>query len=193
MTQGAQMVNEISPALSVVVDKIHPDLSCNSAIVSPHQEGQDSVVDEVQNPSPEVESRPHQRIRVIGPQHPTLVLSDLNPENILPHTRQPLALFTSNNVVPRTFKNALSSLDKYLWLVAINKELESMNALGLWDVIELDPFFKLVGTIWVFKIKKDHLEPITEYKARLCAQGFTQSSVIDFNQTYSLTGQLNFL
>ncbi|MBW0515028.1 hypothetical protein O181_054743, partial [Austropuccinia psidii MF-1] len=173
--------------------KIHPYLSCGSVIVSPCQEGQDSVVDEVQHPSPEVESRPHQQIRVIGPQHPTLVSCDLNPENILPYTWRPLVLFTSNDVVSRTFKNALSSPAKDLWLISINKELKSMNALGLWDVIELDPFFKLVGTTWVFKIKKDHLGHITEYKARLCAQGFPQSEGIDFNQTYAPTGRLNLL
>ncbi|MBW0524601.1 hypothetical protein O181_064316 [Austropuccinia psidii MF-1] len=168
MTQGAQTVDEIGPALSEVVDEIHPDLSCNPMIVSPRQEQQDSLVDEVQDPFPKVEARPHQQIR-------------------------PLALLTSNNVIPKTFKSVLSSPDKDLLLVAINKELESMNALDVWDVIELDPLFKLVGTTWVFKIKKDHLGRITEYKARLCAQGFTQSAGVDFNQTYAPTGWLNSL
>ncbi|MBW0465784.1 hypothetical protein O181_005499 [Austropuccinia psidii MF-1] len=193
MTQGAQTIDAISPALSEVVDEIHPDLSCDPMIVSPHQERQDCLVYEVQDPLPEVEARPHQQIRVIRPRHPTLVLCDLNPENILPYTRRPLALLTSNSMVPKTFKRVLSSPDKDLWLLAIKKELESMNALNVWDVIELDPSFKLLGTTWVFKIKKDHLGRITEYKARLCGKGFTQSAGMDFNQNYTPTGQLNLL
>ncbi|MBW0494151.1 hypothetical protein O181_033866 [Austropuccinia psidii MF-1] len=122
-----------------------------------------------------------------------LVSCNLNPENILPYNRQPLSLITSKGEAPKTFKSTLNSSDKDLWLVAINKELESMNALGVWHVVELDSSFKLVGTTWVFKIKKDHLGNITEYKARLCAQGFTQSAGIDFNQTYAPAGRLNSL
>ncbi|MBW0509712.1 hypothetical protein O181_049427 [Austropuccinia psidii MF-1] len=188
LAQGAQTVDEVGPALSVVVDEIHPDSPFNGSTLPPHQEGQDALVDEVQHPSPEAELRPPQRIRVIGPQHPTLVSCDLNLENILPHNRRPLALVTSDSSFPKTFKSALNSPDKDLWLAAINKELESMNSLGVWDVVELDPSFKLVGTTWVFKIKKDHLGHITKYKARLCAQGFTQSPGVAFNQTYAPTG-----
>ncbi|MBW0560427.1 hypothetical protein O181_100142, partial [Austropuccinia psidii MF-1] len=123
----------------------------------------------------------------------SLISSNINPENVLPYTRRPLALITSDTSTPRTFNGALSSPDKDLWLASIKRELESMNALGVWEVIELDPLLKLVGTTWVFKIKKDHLGQVTEYKARLCAQGFTQSAGIDFNQTYAPTGRLNSL
>ncbi|MBW0584966.1 hypothetical protein O181_124681 [Austropuccinia psidii MF-1] len=193
MTQDTETVDEIGPVLSAVVDEIHPDVSCGSPTDSPNQEGEDGVVDEIQHPSLDIEPRPQQRIRVIGPRHPTRVSCNSNPENILPYNRQPLALITSKGEAPKTFKSALNSPEKDLWLVAINKELESMNALGVWDVVELDASFKLVGTTWVFKVKKDHLGHITEYKARLCAQGFTQSAGVDFNQTYAPTGHLNSL
>ncbi|MBW0548337.1 hypothetical protein O181_088052 [Austropuccinia psidii MF-1] len=68
-----------------------------------------------------------------------------------------------------------------------------MNTLKVWDVIDLKPDYKLVGTTWVFRIKQNHLNEITEYKACLCAQGFTQTPGLDFNKTYALTGQLNSL
>ncbi|MBW0493864.1 hypothetical protein O181_033579 [Austropuccinia psidii MF-1] len=193
VTQGTQTVDEICPSLSEVVDQVHPDLSCDLPIVAPPQEGQDAVLDKVQHPSLEEEARPCQRIRVIGPQHPTLVSCDINPKNILPFTRKPLTLVTSNSVAPRTFKSAFSSLEKDLLLDAIKKELESMNLLGIWDVVKINPSFRLVGTTWVFKVKKDHLGHITKYKARLCAQGFTESAGVDFNQTYAPTSFLNSL
>ncbi|MBW0535337.1 hypothetical protein O181_075052, partial [Austropuccinia psidii MF-1] len=53
--------------------------------------------------------------------------------------------------------------------------------------------YKLVGTTWVFCIKTNHLNQITEHKARLCAQGFSQTPGVDFRKTYAPTGRLNSL
>ncbi|MBW0541832.1 hypothetical protein O181_081547 [Austropuccinia psidii MF-1] len=103
------------------------------------------------------------------------------------------ALLTSVEIAPRTFRMAINSALKEVWIEAIAKELDSMETLKVWDILELDPSFKLVGTTWVFKIKRDHLGNITEHKARLCAQGFTQTANVDFERTYSPTGRLNSL
>ncbi|MBW0500559.1 hypothetical protein O181_040274 [Austropuccinia psidii MF-1] len=88
---------------------------------------------------------------------------------------------------------AINSDSKDVWLEAIAKELESMDTLKVWDILQLDLSFKLLGTTSVFKIKRDHLCNITEHKARLCTQGFTQTPGIEFEKTYSPTGQLNSL
>ncbi|MBW0461590.1 hypothetical protein O181_001305 [Austropuccinia psidii MF-1] len=68
-----------------------------------------------------------------------------------------------------------------------------MKNLNVWNVIDLKEDYKLVGTTWVFKIKKNHLNETIEYKARLCAPGFTQTNSIDYNKTYAPTGCLNSL
>ncbi|MBW0465071.1 hypothetical protein O181_004786 [Austropuccinia psidii MF-1] len=68
-----------------------------------------------------------------------------------------------------------------------------MERLKVWDVVELDPSYKLVGTTWVFKLKQNHLNEVVEHKACLCAQGFTQVQGVDFEKTYSPTGRLNSL
>ncbi|MBW0577511.1 hypothetical protein O181_117226 [Austropuccinia psidii MF-1] len=68
-----------------------------------------------------------------------------------------------------------------------------MKKLEVWDVIKLRSDYKLVGMTWVFKIKKDHLNRALEHKARLCAQGFTQTPGKDFDKTYAPTGRLNSL
>ncbi|MBW0510598.1 hypothetical protein O181_050313 [Austropuccinia psidii MF-1] len=75
-------------------------------------------------------------IRVIGPHHPTLVLSDINSLNILPYTRRAHALLTLTNFAPCTHKEALNAPGKELWLAAINKELNSMDKLQVWEVVE---------------------------------------------------------
>lgn len=47
--------------------------------------------------------------------------------------------------------------------------------------------------MWVFRKKKDHTGKVIEYKARLCAQGFSQIPGIDYEQTFAPMGQLNSL
>ncbi|MBW0535573.1 hypothetical protein O181_075288 [Austropuccinia psidii MF-1] len=138
-------------------------------------------------------AKPPVRIRVIGPRHPTLICSDIDQQNILSHSRRAGALLTSADETPRTFKAAISCDAKDIWIKAINKELQSMEKLKVWDIVDLDPSYKLVGTTWVFKTKKNHLNEVVEHKARLCAQGFTQTAGIDFDKTYSPTGRLNSL
>ncbi|MBW0510892.1 hypothetical protein O181_050607 [Austropuccinia psidii MF-1] len=119
--------------------------------------------------------------------------SNIDRSNILPFGRRPKVLITSVSDCPKTYKKALVSADKDLWEMAIKKELQAMNDLSVWDVVNLKSEYKLVGTTCVFRIKRNHLNEITEHKARLCAQGFTQTPVLDFDKTYSLTGHLNSL
>ncbi|MBW0537224.1 hypothetical protein O181_076939 [Austropuccinia psidii MF-1] len=40
---------------------------------------------------------------------------------------------------------------------------------------------------------KNHLNKIKKYKARLCAQGYTQTNGLDYNKTFAPTGRLNSL
>ncbi|MBW0536313.1 hypothetical protein O181_076028 [Austropuccinia psidii MF-1] len=143
----------------------------------------------------EVETPPmnHSCIKVIGPRHPTMYSSNIDRSNILPFGQRPKVLITSASDCPRTYKKALFSADKALWEVEIKKKLQAMNNLSVWDVVDLKSDYKLVGTNWVFRIKRNHLNEIPEHKARLCAQGFTQTPGLDFDKTYSPTGRLNSL
>ncbi|MBW0554839.1 hypothetical protein O181_094554 [Austropuccinia psidii MF-1] len=169
------LVDEIQPSsddhppeTQEEVDKVHPLESSSSDIGK-------GVVDEVHPlSSPGEEEERHAivqpQLQVIGPRHPTLVSCDIAQSNILPYSRRAGALITAAGNVPRTYKMAINSLSKDLWINAIEKELKSMETLGVWEVVDLSPTFKLVGTTWFFKVKKDHLNSIFEHKARLCAQ-----------------------
>jgi hypothetical protein len=42
-----------------------------------------------------------------------------------------------------------------------------------------------VGSKWIFVCKRNENNEVVRYKARLVAQGFTQKSDIDFDETYS--------
>ncbi|MBW0505351.1 hypothetical protein O181_045066 [Austropuccinia psidii MF-1] len=133
------------------------------------------------------------RLKVIGPRHPTLITSSVDPLHILPYTRRPKSYLTVSEETPKTYYGALRSENRLAWLSAIEKELSTMDKLKVWNVIDLKKDYKLVGTTWVFKVKKNHLNQVIERKARLCAQGFRQTLGIDFDKTYSPTGRLNSL
>jgi hypothetical protein len=66
-----------------------------------------------------------------------------------------------------------------------------MASLKVWNVVPLTSEIKTVGTTWVFK-KKNGDGNIT-FKARLCAQGFSQTHGVNFSKTFAPTGRLNSL
>nr|GEX32225.1 hypothetical protein [Tanacetum cinerariifolium] len=55
----------------------------------------------------------------------------------------------------------------------------------VWVLVELPPNGKTVGSKWLFKKKTDMDENIHIYKARLVAKGYTQTSGIDYEETFS--------
>ena len=55
---------------------------------------------------------------------------------------------------------------------------------GIYVSIPTPPSIFLVGYKWVFVRKRQKNNEVVRYKARLVAQGFTQSLGIYFNETY---------
>ncbi|MBW0462000.1 hypothetical protein O181_001715 [Austropuccinia psidii MF-1] len=153
------------------------------------------MVDEPHSEIVETQSQiNHQpRIKVIGPRDPTLISSNIDQLNLLPFPRTGNALITNTLTIPSTYKSALKSEDRVLWQEAINKELNKTNQHNIWEVIDMKEDYKLVGTAWIFRIKTNDQNEATEYKARLCAQGFIQTQGYDFNKTFAPTGRLNSL
>ncbi|MBW0483493.1 hypothetical protein O181_023208 [Austropuccinia psidii MF-1] len=96
-------------------------------------------------------------LKVIGPHHPTLITSKVDSIDILPYSRRAKALITTSTIIPITYWLALQCEDKNKWTNAMKKELLSMNKLKVWDTVDLRSDYKLVGTTWVFELKKDHL------------------------------------
>ncbi|MBW0530766.1 hypothetical protein O181_070481 [Austropuccinia psidii MF-1] len=95
-----------------------------------------------------------QRIKIIGPRHPTLISSEIWEENILPYPRRPKALMTSSRLRdPVSYRQAIRSRNSDQWLHAIKKELHTMSKLNLWEIVPIPKHTKLVRTTWVFKTK----------------------------------------
>ena len=79
----------------------------------------------------------------------------------------------------------MASSDAAKWLTACEDEMHTWKNLEVYDIIPQPKGWKIVGSKWVFHIKRGPDESIQKYKARIVAQGFTQVEGIDFNQTFA--------
>nr|GEV72771.1 putative polyprotein [Tanacetum cinerariifolium] len=55
----------------------------------------------------------------------------------------------------------------------------------VWDLVDLPPNDKTVGSKWLFKKKTDVDGAVHTFKARLVAKGFTQTYEVDYEETFS--------
>jgi hypothetical protein len=64
-----------------------------------------------------------------------------------------------------------------------------MKDLKVWDIAVMPEDKSLLGTIWVFRKKKDSNGIVVKFKARLCPQGSRQEEGVNFTHTYAPTGR----
>ncbi|BBH08831.1 hypothetical protein Prudu_021147 [Prunus dulcis] len=83
---------------------------------------------------------------------------------------------------PYSYKVASYSAE---WRQAMQEEIEALQSQGTWS-LEPNPGNKnIVGSKWLYKIKKNSDGSVARYKARLVAQGFSQQPGLDFGETFS--------
>ncbi|CAL9007551.1 unnamed protein product [Prunus brigantina] len=71
------------------------------------------------------------------------------------------------------------------WVKAMHKELEALQMQGTWSLVPCPSQKNIVGSKWIYKIKRNVDGSIARYKARLVAQGFSQQQGLDFSETFS--------
>ncbi|GKF06483.1 retrotransposon protein, putative, ty1-copia subclass, partial [Tanacetum coccineum] len=85
---------------------------------------------------------------------------------------------------PANCKAALLNPEFDKWIYAMNVKMQSMNDNEVWDLVDLPPNGKIVGSEWLFK-KKTYMDgAVHTYKACLVAKDFTQTSRIDYEETF---------
>ena len=85
---------------------------------------------------------------------------------------------------PTSFREATSSPDESKWKGAMESEMRSLKENKIWDLVDLPPDRKTVGSKWVFKVKTGADGSVVRYKARLVAQGYTQKYGTDYDKTF---------
>ena len=78
-----------------------------------------------------------------------------------------------------TYEEALKSLHRDDWYKAIQAELKAFGDKNTWAVKPQRPRQKVIGTKWVFALKRNELGEIERYKARLVALGYRQTYGVD--------------
>lgn len=63
--------------------------------------------------------------------------------------------------------------------------VDSLRSQGTWVLVPPPSDRSIVGSKWVYKVKKNHDGSVSRYKARLVAQGFSQEQGIDYLDTFS--------
>lgn len=87
--------------------------------------------------------------------------------------------------VPTTYNEAINGENSVLWRNAIQRELKAHADNQTWEIVPLPDNRKPVGYKWIFKIKDSLNDNAARYKARLCAQGFSQQVGIDYDEIFS--------
>jgi hypothetical protein len=92
---------------------------------------------------------------------------------------------TCEALEPKSYSEALTTSDAQHWQQAINEEMESLRHNETWTLTKLPEGKTAVGSKWVFKIKTDETGNVTRYKARLVAQGYSQTYGCDYDEVFA--------
>ncbi|EFA12391.1 Copia protein-like Protein [Tribolium castaneum] len=79
---------------------------------------------------------------------------------------------------PNTYDESITSSESEEWrnAIAIQEELDALKKNDTWNLVNLPVDKKVIGSKWVFKIKRSPNNKNIRYKARLCAKGFAQTN-----------------
>ena len=72
----------------------------------------------------------------------------------------------------------------------MEEELAALHKAGTWTIVAPPPGANIVGSRWVFRVKKDADGNIVRKKARLVAQGFSQIPGVDYFDTFAPVARL---
>ncbi|SGY97934.1 BQ5605_C035g11433 [Microbotryum silenes-dioicae] len=96
------------------------------------------------------------------------------------------AMFAEEDIeIPKTFKEAMKSPYRNHWSAAMVSELLQFDHHGVFQEVKWHKGIRVLGTIWVYSIKRNANGKIIRFKARLVAQGFAQRPGIDYHDTYA--------
>ena len=91
----------------------------------------------------------------------------------------------SDDETPMTLESALSGPYANEWRAAIELELSQIEKYKIWRKVVKPTGAHIVGTKWVFKIKRKKDHSIDKFRARLVVKGYAQVKGLDYNELFS--------
>ena len=104
-----------------------------------------------------------------------------------PKTAHLAAFAASTQVLHSPFSEpfVFSDADRYaVWHDAMCDEIAALRSNHTWSLVPFHPSMNVVGSRWVYRIKRRVDGSIERYKARLITRGFTQQEGIDYSETF---------
>jgi transposase InsO family protein len=86
---------------------------------------------------------------------------------------------------PNSYKEALRSSCAEKWKSAMDDEYNSLQSNGTWRLVPRPTDQNVIGSRWTFKLKLGPDGEVVRHKARLVAQGYSQTQGIDFDEVFS--------
>ncbi len=86
---------------------------------------------------------------------------------------------------PRNISEAWTGDYRMQWKQATDSEFKSLIENDTWELVPLPEGMNVVGSRWVFKVKRDANGSVQRFKARLVAQGYSQAEGVDYHEVFS--------
>ncbi|GBE87159.1 hypothetical protein SCP_1004060 [Sparassis crispa] len=86
---------------------------------------------------------------------------------------------------PKTLSDAKRSLEWPKWEQAVQTELNQLQGMETWELVEPPEDRKPIGNKWVLVKKTNKEGEIIKYKARLVAKGYSQIPGMDYTETFA--------
>ena len=170
--------DEVSPESSVVGAIIDPndraeevgndDVEVDVPVPNNHPVGatyEDNFMREVQNLNPQRERRPPQRYDDEVYNCSEDLTADINE--------------------PSNIREAWNGKNSAEWKKAAESEYKSLIDNHTWDLVPPPGDKNVVGSKWVFKVKRKADGTVQKFKGRLVAQGYTQSPGTDYDEVFA--------
>ena len=77
------------------------------------------------------------------------------------------------------------------WVKAMNLEMDALEKNETWDIVELPPGKKAIGSKWLYKTKYNPDGTIERHKSRLVILGCKQTYGVDYDQTFALVAKMS--
>nr|GAT43152.1 predicted protein [Mycena chlorophos] len=94
---------------------------------------------------------------------------------------------SAHDTEPRTYAEAMRRPDSDRYHQAACEEIEALIANGTFELVKLPEGRKVIGSRWVFKVKRNADGTIERYKGRVVAMGNHQRPGLDFDDTFAPT------
>ena len=96
-----------------------------------------------------------------------------------------VALLTSDLEEPKSFKQAANGDYSQQWKNAMDEEFTSLKTNQTWGLVPRPLDQNVIGCRWVYKVKRGEDGSITRHKARLVAQGYSQTEGVDYEEVFA--------